>query len=182
MTVCKFSIAPQKPEHEGAIEDLLDEVFGLARRVKTSYRLREGEEPVDGLSFVALEAGNRLVGAISFWNIFIGNKGYPALLLGPLAVAPDRQGTGIGRSLMKIGLERASQMRARVVILVGDEPYYGRVGFRKVPDGKLLMPGPVDPDRLLYFELQEGSMNEASGLVLSPRRYREKVSGLPGTT
>lgn len=182
MTVCKFSITPQEPKHKGAIEDLLDEVFGLSRRVKTSYRLREGENPVEGLSFVALEAGNRLVGAISFWNLFIGEKGYPALLLGPLAVAADRQGTGVGRALMKLGVERASQMGARLVILVGDEPYYGKVGFRKVPDGRLLMPGPVDPDRLLYLELQAGAMNEAGGLVLSPRRYKEKVSGLPGTT
>jgi predicted N-acetyltransferase YhbS len=182
MTVCKFSIAPQEPEHEGAIENLLDEVFGLSRRVKTSYRLREGEKPVEGLSFVALEAGNRVVGAISFWNVLIGGKGYPALLLGPLAVAPDRQGTGVGRALMKVGLDRASQIEARLVILVGDEPYYSKVGFRKVPEGQLLMPGPVDPDRLLYLELTDGAMSEARGLVLSPRRYREKISGLLGTT
>jgi len=181
MTVCKFSITPQKPEHEGAIEDLLDEVFGLSRRVKTSYRLREGEKPVEGLSFVAVEAGERLVGAISFWNVFIGENGYPALLLGPLAVAPDRQGSGVGRALMKLGLERASQTGAKLVILVGDEPYYGRVGFKKVPDGQLMMPGPVDPHRLLYLELEEEAISKATGLVLSPRRYREKVSDLPGT-
>ena len=181
MTVCKFSIVPQKAQHQGAIEDLLDEVFGLSRRVKVSYRLREGEKPVEGLSFVALEAGGRLVGAISFWNVFIGEEGNRALLLGPLAVAPDRQGTGVGRALMRVGLDRASQMGARLVILVGDEPYYGRVGFKVAPDGQFLMPGPVDPNRLLYLELQEGAMSETRGLVLSPRRHRETISGLPGT-
>jgi predicted N-acetyltransferase YhbS len=181
MTVCKFSITPQEPRHQGAIEHLLDEVFGLSRQVKTSYRLREGEQPVEGLSFVAVEAENRLVGAISFWKVFIGDLGFPALLLGPLAVAPDRQGTGVGRALMKLGLDRAAQMGAKLVILVGDEPYYGRVGFRKTPEGRLMMPGPVDPDRLLYLELQDGAMNEARGLVLSPRRYKEKVSALLGT-
>lgn len=181
MTVCRFSITPQEPQHEGAIEELLDEVFGLSRRVKTSYRLREGEMPVEGLSFVALEAGNRLVGAISFWNVFVGEKGYPALLLGPLAVAPDRQGTGVGRALMKVGLDRAAQIGAKLVILVGDEPYYGRVGFKKAPENQLLMPGPVDPDRLLYLELQNGAMSRAKGLVLAPRRYKEKLSALPGT-
>ncbi len=182
MTVCKFTIVPQEPQHQNEIEHLLDEVFGLCRRVKTSYRLREGEKPVQGLSFVAVESGNRIVGAISFWNVFIGEKGFRALLLGPLAVAPNRQGTGIGRGLMKLGLERAAQMGAKLVILVGDEPYYGRVGFRKVPAERLIMPGPVDPDRLLYLELQDGAMDEADGLVLPPRRYQEKgASGLRGT-
>jgi predicted N-acetyltransferase YhbS len=174
MTVCKFSIVPQEPQHQEAIEDVLDEVFGLSRRIKTSYRLREGEKPVEGLSFVAVETGNRIVGAISFWNLFIGENGFPALLLGPLAVAPDRQGIGIGRALMKVGLERAAHMGARLVILVGDEPYYGRVGFRKVTDNRLILPGPVDPDRLLFLELHEGALEKAKGLVLSPRRYKEK--------
>jgi predicted N-acetyltransferase YhbS len=181
MTVCKFSIIPQESQHQDVIEDLLDQVFGLARRVKTSYRLREGEKPVEGLSFVALEMASRLVGAISFWNVLIGKEGYAALLLGPLAVAPDRQGTGIGRGLMRIGLDRAAQMGAKLVILVGDEPYYARVGFRKVPEDQLLMPGPVDPDRLLYLELRDGAMGEANGLVLPPRRYKEKTSVLLGT-
>jgi predicted N-acetyltransferase YhbS len=181
MTVSEFSIIPQEPQHQDAIEDLLDQVFGLTRRVKTSYRLREGEKPIEGLSFVALEAANRLVGAISFWNVLIAERGYPALLLGPLAVAPGRQGTGIGRELMKIGLDCAAQRGARLIILVGDEPYYAKVGFRKVPEGQLLMPGPVDPDRLLYLELQGGALSEAKGLVLPPRRYRAKTSVLPGT-
>jgi predicted N-acetyltransferase YhbS len=171
MTVCKFSIEPQAPEHEQAIESLLDAVFGLDRRVKTSYRLREGETPFPGLSFVALEGGRKVVGCISFWRLFIGGRGIPALLLGPLAVAPDRQGTGIGRALMKHGLELAARRGAELVILVGDEPYYGRVGFRIAPRDQLLLPGPVDPKRLLYLELKEGSLARAKGLVLPPRRF-----------
>ena len=59
----------------------------------------------------------------------------------------------------------------RLVLLVGDEPYYSRVGFQKVPAGRLLLPGPVDPDRLLYLELRHGALSEACGLVLSPRRF-----------
>jgi predicted N-acetyltransferase YhbS len=182
MTVCKFTIQPQAPEHERAIETLLDEVFGLDRRVKTSYRLREGESPVDGLSFVAVEGGRGVVGAISFWHVFIGETGYQALLLGPLAVARDRQGIGIGRALMKHGLDLAARRGAELVILVGDEPYYGRMGFRKTPEGRLVLPGPVDPDRLLHVELREGSLAKAKGLVLPPRRFRERGSSGPRDT
>jgi predicted N-acetyltransferase YhbS len=182
MTIAKFSIHAEQPADRPEIESLLDEVFGISRRLKTSYRLREGEMPVEGLSFTAREPGRGLVGAISFWRIFIGDDGLPALLLGPLAVAPDRQGAGIGRALMKLGIERAGTLGATLIILVGDEPYYGRVGFRKVPDGQLLMPGPVDPDRLLYLELKEDALAKARGLVFAPRRYLERTSGLPGTT
>jgi GNAT superfamily N-acetyltransferase len=78
--------------------DLLDACFGLARRTKTTYRLREGEHPVAALCHVARDPSGRLIGAISFWDLRIGEAGAPALLLGPVAVAPDLQGKGIGRS------------------------------------------------------------------------------------
>jgi predicted N-acetyltransferase YhbS len=183
MTICKFSITPEQANHKPEIEALLDAVFGLSRRVKTSYRLREGETPVDGLSFVALEAGRGVVGAISFWHVFIGKAGFPALLLGPLAVAPDLQGAGIGRSLIKLGLEKARALKGRLIILVGDEPYYGKAGFRKVPEDQLVLPGPVDPNRLLYLELEDGALAQARGLVLPPHRfYYDQPNDLPGTT
>jgi predicted N-acetyltransferase YhbS len=173
MSAPAFEIVPERPGDQPHIETLLDAVFGLARRTKTSYRLREGERPVEGLSFVALDGDGRLVGAISFWHVRIGKGGTPALLLGPLAVCPTLQGKGIGRGLMRHGLERARAMGHRLVILVGDEPYYARVGFRRLPEGRLILPGPVDPDRFLYFELEPGSLDEAEGLVLPPQRFAE---------
>ena len=182
MTICKFSLIPEAPEHQAEIESLLDEAFGLSRLAKTSYRLREGERPVDGLSHVAMEPGRGLVGCISFWRIHVGDDGPPTLLLGPLAVASDRRGIGIGRALMRDGLSRARGMGYALVILVGDEPYYGRIGFRKAPEDRLILPGPVDPDRLLYLELAGGSMGKARGLVLPPHRFAQRaLSGPRGT-
>jgi predicted N-acetyltransferase YhbS len=181
----EFEILPQAPHDQPAIEALLDQAFGIGRRTKTSYRLREGEEPVPGLSFVARESGRGIVGAISFWSLRIGDRGTEVLLLGPLAVAPDRQGRGIGLALMKTGLSRAAAGGHRLVILVGDEPYYARAGFARVPEGRFILPGPVDPRRLLYVELAESALLEAEGLVLPPHRYRERAtdpSGLRETT
>ncbi len=181
-----FEIACEQPHHTVQLESLLDEVFGLARRVKVSYRLREAEQPVEGLSLVATEAGGALVGAISFWRLCIGDEGTPALLLGPLAVSPRRQGTGIGRMLMTTGLAKAKSLGHGLVLLVGDEPYYGPLGFRPVPAGQITLPGPVDAARFLYLELQPGSLIKAKGLVLPPHRHRERVaqraSGLRETT
>lgn len=160
------------------IETLLDRSFGLSRRTKTSYRLREGNRPVEGLSLVARDPDLGIVGAISFWPLRIGEAGTEALLLGPLAVDPDRQNTGIGRALMNEGIAGARKLGHRLILLVGDEPYYARVGFRRLPDGKIILPGPVDPARFLYLELVEGALAEAQGLVLPPHRHAERLAAL----
>lgn len=171
MSKCSITIEPVKDSDQPAIEAILDRAFGLGRRTKTSYRFREGEEAVDGLSFVALAESGDVVGAISFWHLRIGEVGVPALLLGPLAVEPDLQGKGIGLRLMQHGLAEARAAGHGLVILVGDLPYYSRVGFSKVPDGQLDFPGPVDTDRLLCLELVHGALAHCSGLVVSPRRF-----------
>jgi predicted N-acetyltransferase YhbS len=155
------------------IEQLLDIAFGIDRRVKTSYRLREGSSPADDLSLVVCDADVGLAGSISFWPLAIGRAGMPALLLGPLVVHPERQGIGVGLALMREGLARAMAKGHRLVVLVGDAPYYARVGFQKLPEGQLILPGPVDPARFLYVELVPGALAEAHGLVLPPHRYAE---------
>lgn len=154
------------------IEHLLDLAFGLDRRTKASYRLREGNQPEAGLSLVARDPEVGIAGTISFWPLVVGERGTPALLLGPLAVHPERQGLGIGLALMREGLARAKLLGHRLVLLVGDEPYYRRVGFRKLPKGLMTLPGPVNPERFLYLELAPGALSEASGLVLPPHRHR----------
>ena len=168
-----FSVADTEPSDYSQIEQVLDIAFGIDRRVKTSYRLREGSRAVDGLSLVIREEALGVVGTISFWPLAIGREGMPALLLGPLAVHRERQNLGVGLALMREGLARAKAMGHELVLLVGDEPYYARVGFGRVPEGRLLLPGPVDPKRLLYLELVAGALNKADGLVLPPHRFAE---------
>jgi predicted N-acetyltransferase YhbS len=53
----------------------------------------------------------------------------------------------------------------RLVVLVGDEPYYAKSGFKRIPKGRLVMPGPVDPARLLVCELAEGAFEGVSGSI-----------------
>jgi predicted N-acetyltransferase YhbS len=159
---------------DAVVETLLDLAFGIARRTKTSYRLREGSAPLAGLSFVVRDAEAGLSGAISFWPLKIGAKGHDAILLGPLAVHPQRQNLGIGLALMKTGLAEAQRAGHRLAILVGDEPYYARVGFARLPEGRLLLPGPVDPARFLSHELVPGTLSDVEGLVLAPWRWRER--------
>jgi predicted N-acetyltransferase YhbS len=159
------------PPDQDVIEHLLDLCFGITRRTKTSYRLREGSAAVPGLSRVVRDPAVGIAGAISYWPLAIGALGTKALLLGPLAVHPERQNLGIGLALMQETLAEAKSQGHRLVLLVGDLPYYARVGFARVGEGKLLFPGPVDPARLLYLDLQAGALQTASGLVMAAHRY-----------
>jgi predicted N-acetyltransferase YhbS len=108
--------------------------------------------------------GGRVVAALRFTAIRIGTRD-GALLLGPLAVDPAATNQGYGRGLVARALEEARAAGIALVVLVGDEPYYARLGFRRIPRGQILMPGPVDPDRLLAAELVPDALRGFSGIV-----------------
>lgn len=162
----------EKPSDLTAIEDMLDKAFGPGRFAKTAYRLREGVAPLGNLSFVAWEDGV-LRGSLRFWPIEIGDDNVPALLLGPLAVDPEHRGRGIAIRMMQIALARAADDGHRIVVLVGDEPYYARLGFSAAMGRGLRMPGPVDQARLLALELVPGALRDVVGLIHQPLRTPE---------
>ncbi|BCJ90089.1 N-acetyltransferase [Terrihabitans soli] len=162
MTSLSISILPEAPEHSAAIESLHDRGFGPGRFARTAFRLREGVRPTPGLSYVAL-VGTLLVGSVRLSPIRIG--GVPALLLGPLAVEPAFMNRGIGTELMKTALDAAREQGHALALLVGDEPFYAKSGFTRIPHGKVRLPGPVDPDRLLVAELKPGVFADVEGLA-----------------
>lgn len=155
-------LAPQVAADQVAIERLDERVFGPGRFARSAYRLREGIAADFGLSYAA-RVGTYLVGANRMTPIRCGGK--PALLLGPLSVEPAFRSSGIGEALVTKSLEAARAAGHRLVILVGDMAYYGRMGFRPVPEGRLTFPGPVDPQRLLYCPLIDGAFDSVSGRV-----------------
>jgi len=157
-----WKIRPERPEDAPLVEALNEEAFGPGRFAKSAYRLREGVSQVSELSFVAVE-GRRFRGSVRFWPIIIG--AHKALMLGPLAVQSDQRGRGIGVGLMEYAIAQAKQLGHAVVILVGDEPYYARVGFSKLPPGRVRFPGPVDPARVLGLSLQPGALISLTGDV-----------------
>jgi len=152
---------------DGAVIDaLLDRSFGPGRYAKSAYRLREGVDPEAGLSFVAIEKGV-LRGSVRFWPIIVGTA--PALLLGPLAVESEQRGRGMGIQLMQKGIDEARMLGHRVIVLVGDPPYYARVGFAPIKRGRVHMPGPVDLSRVLGLMLGDGALESLEGLVVRAR-------------
>ena len=162
---------PALPEDSAAIQALHARAFGPGRFTRTAYRIREGMPAFSPFCRVCL-AGNRIIAAVRFTPIRIGgpiNGKGGALLLGPLAVDPAFANRGHGRALVGEALEAARAAGIAIVVLVGDEPYYARLGFRKIPPGQITLPGPVDPDRLLAAELVPGSLASTSGGVTAER-------------
>src|SRR5688572_8773633 len=162
MSDLSLTILPESADDAVAIERLHERTFGPGRYAKSAYRLREGHEHVLDLSFTA-RIGTLLVGSVRLTAVRVGDT--PALLLGPLTVEPPFREHGIGRALIARALNEAKARRHRLVVLVGDEPYYGRLGFKRIPKGQVTLPGPVDPARLLICELAEEAFAGVSGTV-----------------
>jgi len=155
-----WEIRPEQADDAPLVEALVARSFGPGRYAKSAYRLREGVTPEAGLSFVAIEDG-ALKGSVRFWPIAVGEE--RALLLGPLAVESKERGRGIVLSLMQRVIDEARALDHRAILLVGDVPYYSRVGFAAVPEGRVTFPGPVDPARILALGLVEGAFDSLHG-------------------
>lgn len=160
-----FRLMPETPAESDEVETLLDLAFAPGRHALSSYQLREGVAPLASLSRVARDEYDALAGAIRYWPVRIGAAGHPALLLGPVAVHPTRQGEGLGALLILETLQDARAAGWERVILIGDEPYYRRFGFTRATARSLEFPKPVNKNRLLAKELVEGAMRGVSGLV-----------------
>ncbi|SIS37467.1 GNAT family N-acetyltransferase [Insolitispirillum peregrinum] len=161
-------VVNEAPHHADLIEDLLEVAFGPDRHQKTVYRLREGVAAIPGLSLVAETEDGEFRGTLRFWPVHIRTatgKMEKILLLGPIAVESGLRNTGVGTLLMTEGLARAKAMGWDAVLLVGDEPYYSRFGFKRSLAEGLQLPGPVDVNRFLGLELKDGVLNSVSGMV-----------------
>lgn len=163
MSELAVTIRPETADDAEAIERLHERTFGPGRYARSAYRIREGRAHALALSFTA-RIGTLLVGSVRLTPVRIGET--PALLLGPLTVEPPFRARGIGSALIARALDDAKAKGHKLVLLVGDEAYYGKSGFKRVPKGIAKMPGPVDPARLLVNELVPGAFEGVSGLIL----------------
>ena len=154
-----MKLAEETGEDWWEVEALFDLCFAPGREALSSYRLREGVAPVAKLCLVARDDDGILGGAIRFWPVLIGAA--PALLLGPVAVHPTRQGEGLGRFLIEGALDRAEGWDR--AMLVGDAPYYGKFGFEKLVG--VTMPPPTNPERVLGRALRDGAWDGVEGAV-----------------
>jgi len=162
MSELSLTILPETADDAAAIERLHERTFGPGRYARSAYRIREGRGHLLELSFTA-RIGTLLIGSVRLTPIYIGEA--PALLLGPLTVEPPFRTRGIGGALIKRSLAEAKAKGHKIVLLVGDEPYYAKSNFKRIPKGQVQMPGPVDPARLLVAELAPGAFDGVKGAI-----------------
>ena len=151
------SIIPLSQVATELVEELLDQAFGHDRHARTAYRIREGVEWLEGLSFAALDDDDLLTGTIQCWPVALTDpdgRQHPLLMIGPVAVMPGKQGEGYGKALMLTLLEalEGSESGSSTLpqVMIGDPDYYGRFfGFIADHTGEWHCPGPYDPSRLL---------------------------------
>ncbi len=148
----------------GALHDV---VFGPGALTRAAYRIREGMPRHSPFCRLTREGG-KLIAFIRFTPVTVGSTGR-ALMLGPLAVAPSHANRGHARRLIAEGIDAARAAGIRIVVLVGDRPYYAKLGFVPVPMGQITMPGPVDPARLLAFEVAPDALAFYSGVIAADR-------------
>lgn len=156
-----YKLRPENSDDWWEVEALYDLCFAPGREALSSYRLRDGVPPVAGLSTVARDSDEILAGAIRYWPVRIG--ALSALLLGPVAVHPTRQGEGLGGALIRDSLARANENGWERIMLVGDAPYYEKFGFSRL-DG-VRMPPPTNPDRVLGLDIHKAAWHNVSGTV-----------------
>lgn len=174
MTV-PFHLAPERPGDAPLVESLIARALGPGRFAKTAERLREGSRPIAELSFVAWRGGVA-VGCVRLWPIDI--EGRAALLLGPLAVEAALRGDGIGRALVARACEAAAEAGHALVLLVGDESYYGPLGFSAAPAQLARLPGPVNQGRVLVRPLIAGVERGLAGTVSISAEREQQARGV----
>ncbi|MEM8571112.1 MAG: N-acetyltransferase [Pseudomonadota bacterium] len=175
-----FRLYRERLEDQYEVELLYDLAFAPGRSALSSYRLRNGVEPVASLSLTARDEYDVLAGAIRYWPVRLGVRGDPALLLGPVAVHPTRQGEGLGALLITESLGKARDEGWSRVVLIGDAPYYSRFGFSREAARALSFPPPTNPDRLLARELTPGAFRGAGGEVQNWAEWTPKLRGMDG--
>ena len=156
-------LAAETPADAVAVNALIERAFGPGRLAKTAERLREGNAPYLDLSRTCW-VGDTLVGCVRMWPIRIGER--PAVFLGPFAVDDAWRGRGLGAAMIRAAVTATRDAGHDLILLVGSQSYFGPLGFSQVPAGAALMPGPVDPARLLWRSLKPGATDGVEGRVV----------------
>lgn len=157
-----LSFSFERPQDGLIVDALVDRAFGPGRFAKTAERIRERAHLRRDLSICAW-SGETLAGAVRQWSIRIGET--PAAFLGPIAVDEAERHRGLGAGLMRRAVAASEGAGEGLMLLVGDMPFFGQFGFEVVPPGRVILPGPVDPKRLLWLALGGHGLDGVSGPV-----------------
>jgi len=152
MTRLAPALIPLDAVDPAMVEQLLDRAFGPGRLARTAYKVRGSAEALAALSFALVDEDELLVATIQAWPVALtdaAGRAHPMIMVGPVAVLPERQGEGFGTALMLAQAQALGPDAQLPQVLIGDAPYYGRFGFSAEHTGGWTLPGPWEPARLL---------------------------------
>lgn len=161
------TIMTEQIEHAQGIETLYDRCFGSGRFAKTAERLREGNQQLLALSRVAVDMQGDVIAAVRLWPLKVGAFGR-AVFVGPVAVDEQYRGSGLGLLLTKECMQHAQQAGWPLAILIGDQPYFGKLGFKNISTSDYPAPGYIPSHRFLGLELEENALAENQGKLSVP--------------
>jgi predicted N-acetyltransferase YhbS len=161
----EIRLAVERTQDAADVDALVGRAFGPGRYAKVSERLREGNHRLTDLSFCAFGA-ETLVGTVRQWPVLVGEA--RGVFLGPIAVEGAWRQHGVGGRLIRRCIEAATEAGEAYILLVGDLPLFGPHGFERAPAGRVAMPSPVNPARVLVHPLQSGGF-EAAGIARAPK-------------
>jgi predicted N-acetyltransferase YhbS len=164
----------ERPRDGEAIEEMTAAAFGPDRLHKTVYRLREDVPPIRDLCFVCIDHKDRMVASIRNWPVVINEK-WPAVMLGPLSIAPELRGLGYGKALMWHSMAQSRLQGHSRIVLVGDPEYYNQFGFRRDLALNIQLPGWVEERRFLALELVAGAMIGVHGMIGKAETGKKRV-------
>lgn len=152
-----MTLVPLTAVPPALVDSLLDAAFGAERRARTAYRIREGMSALEGSSLAALDEEGYLAATIQTWPVALrdgAGRAHPLVMVGPVAVAPPRQGEGFGKALMAASLAALDAGHEAgapplPLVMIGDPDYYERWDFTAAFTAGWRCPGPWEPHRLL---------------------------------
>jgi HAD superfamily hydrolase (TIGR01509 family) len=164
-------IRPETPEDIPGISQVERAAFGRSTEADLVDLCRQ--RGAIGLSLV-LEREGRIVGHILFTPVTLDPPcpGWHGFGLGPVAVLPEFQRTGLGSRLIETGLEMCRRQGIDFVVLLGDPRYYSRFGF--IPAGEFGLGNEYGAgDEFMARELQPGVLRGAKGVVKYVPEFQE---------
>jgi putative acetyltransferase len=132
-----FTIRPETPADHEAIARVVAAAFESDGEATLVDRIRSSDRFIPDLSIVA-EIDGEVVGhvMVSYTDLDDGGTLHRVPIMAPVAVHPDHQRRGIGKALVRAGLDGADAMGEPMVVLEGGPKYYGALGFEhSVPHG-----------------------------------------------
>jgi putative acetyltransferase len=166
------TIRPEQPKDLAGIRHVNEAAFGQPNEANLVDSLRAHGKVV--LSLVAIH-DNKIAGHILFSPVTIESEGktFAAIGLGPMAVLPEYQGTGIGSALIDNSLEQCREAGHSCVVVLGHPEYYPRFGF--VPASKFGIKCEYEaPDEaFMVIELRKGALQGRSGTVKYQPEFNE---------